>query len=144
MNKIRNLLIVVLSLFLLSGCGTISKVSTLKPGIVQLQINMSDLNYLGDTEINVSYRTYLKFISVIDEVNGAEYNSSDVKIVNLESLNLLFSKQLKRATYKVIEDYPNAAYYQVIYKKTTKDRLFLGSEVKSKALIKAYSFKNEK
>ena len=141
MNKVSKIILVVFLAFLVSSCGTVTRMSTFAPNKVQLQINMSDLNYLGETEISVSYSSYLGLIKSIEEINGVQYNPSDVKIVAIEGLDLKFDNVINKAAYKVVEEYPKATYFQVVYKKTEKNRLFLGNSTKSSAVIRAYSYK---
>jgi hypothetical protein len=145
MNKLKNSIIflsLLLSAVLLNSCGTVTGIRTMNafsPKKVELQLHMSDLVYLGETEVSVVYRTYLGVFSSIDQINGEEYNSSNVKTAKFNSAILRDSK-LDKAAYKVIEQYPDADFYQVVYKKKVIDRLFLGSEVVYTARIQAYSF----
>lgn len=139
MNKIRNILIIVLLAGVLTGCGTLNRTKSFSPNFVQLQINMDDLNYLGETEVSVTYNTYLGIITSIDKVNGEVYNPAEKKIVNLEGLTL--DNQLRKSTYKVVEQFPQATYYQLVYKNKNINRLFLGREVVATARIRAYNFK---
>lgn len=141
MKKIKNIFIIVLLAIVATSCGTVTRMNTLSPDRVELQINMNDLEYLGETEVSVAYDKYVGIFTSINEINGEVYNPAEVQVVNLEGLNFSLEKHLNKATYKVIEDFPQATYYQVIYKKKTKDRLFLGSTVKISAVIRAYSFK---
>jgi hypothetical protein len=130
---------------LLASCVTVthtSKKATFTPDKVELRINISDLKFLGESEITVSYHTYLGFISVIDSINGQPYDPTTVKKTNIEGLGLLnCSKIINRALYKVVEEFPNATYYKVVYNRKVIDRLFLGREIKQTVKIHAYSFK---
>jgi hypothetical protein len=145
MRKLKNSIIVLslfLPAFLLNSCGTVTKTSTrnsFSPDKVELQLHMSDLQYLGETEVSVSYRTYLGLFTSIDRVNGEEYTSTNVKITKFNQ-SILRDRKLDKAAYKVIEEYPTADYFQVVYKKKEIDRLFLGTEVTYTARIQAYSF----
>lgn len=141
MKKIHYTLLSVM-LLALSSCGTLSKTNAFRPDDVQLNINMSDLIYLGQTEVSVSYRTYLGFIRVIDQVNKESYNSFDVQKTSFDKcMSGLLHGPIQKATYKAINDYPEATYFQPIYKTIHKNRLFLGNEVTTTAIIRAYKFK---
>lgn len=129
-------------LLALSSCGTLSKTNAFRPDDVQLNISMNDLIYLGQTEVSVSYRTYLGFIRTIDQVNGETYNSFDVQKTSFDkSMGSLLHGPILKATYKAINDYPEATYFQPVYKKIHKNRLFLGNEIVTTATIRAYKFK---
>jgi len=143
MKKIKYIAISALLVVMFASCGTLTKTSSFTPNNVELQISMNDLNCLGETEVSVSYRTYLGFFSVVDEINGDIYDPTNVKTADLEGfgINLITEKHLNKAAYKVVELYPGAAYYQVVSKTKSKDRLFLGNEVTVTARIRAYSFK---
>lgn len=139
--------IIIYSIILigLTSCGTLSKSNTFHPDDVRLNIQLADLEYLGQTDITATYRTYLGFIKVIDQVNGIDYNSYDAKIVSLDNNSLfgksMLNKTMKKATYKVLEDFPTAVYFQVVRNTKEINRLFLGSEVTTKATIRAYKIK---
>jgi hypothetical protein len=98
------------------------------------------MKLLGETEVSVSYRTYLGLFSTIDQVNGSEYDSKNPTITKLNN-SFLKNRKLEKATYKAIDEFPEADYYQIAYKKTEVVRLFLGNEVKVTARIRAYSFR---
>jgi hypothetical protein len=132
---------------IMGACGTItytSKKTTFAPDKVELRLTISDLNYLGESEITLTYNNYLfGTISSLETINGVAYNPSNVKKTRIEGVNsnLLLDKYVDKALYKVIEEYPNATYYQVVYNQKVVDRLFLGSNVKQTIRIKAYSLK---
>lgn len=151
MNKIiKKLTLSLLFACVLCSCGTvthINKKTTFAPDRVELRINVSDLQYLGESEITLSYYKYLGCIVVIDSINGEAYDPNNVKYTSIQGVNstLHFDKRVSKALYKVVEEYPNATYYQVVYNKKVIDRQFLGgAEVKQTILIKAYALKTEK
>jgi hypothetical protein len=142
MNKLKNNTAIVLllaSVFLLNACGTITK-NTFSPQKVELRANVKDMRLLGETEVSVSYRTYLGLFSTIDQVNGVDYDSDNPTITKLNN-SFFQDRKLEKATYKAIDEFPEADYYQIAYKKIEVVRLFLGSEVKVTARIRAYSFR---
>ncbi len=141
-SKIKLYISFVLTIFLLSSCGTLTKSKTYAPGQVQLNIDMADLEYLGETKIDVTYRTYLGFIRVIDSVNGEVYDQTNIQEAKLCSQigSSLLTGPINKATTKLIKKYPDATYFQPISQTKIKERLFLGSQVTVKALVKAYKF----
>ena len=104
---------------------------------------MDDLEYLGDVRIDMTYRTYLGFIKVIDTVNDEVYDRTNSKEVCLYSQigALPLSNDVNKAAYKVLEQYPDATYFQPVSLTKVKDRLFLGSKNRVEAVVKAYKFK---
>ena len=133
----------ILALFTLSGCGTLTQSKVFAPNKVQLNLGMDDLEYLGDVRIDMTYRTYLGFIKVIDTVNDEVYDRTNSKEVCLYSQigALPLSNDVNKAAYKVLEQYPDATYFQPVSLTKVKDRLFLGSKNRVKAVVKAYKFK---
>jgi hypothetical protein len=133
----------ILALFTLSGCGTLTKSKVFAPNNVQLNLGMDDLEYLGEVKIDMTYRTYLGFIKVIDTVNDEEYDRTNSKEVCLYSQFGVYplSADINKAAYKLVEKYPDATYFQPILLTKVKDRLFLGSKNKIEAVVKAYKFK---
>lgn len=122
----------------MSGVQTTSFV----PDYVRVEANINDYEQLGETTITVESRQYLGFINKIDKINDEDYNFRDVKIVELEGkTNIRLTGDIKKALYKVVEEYPNADYYVPVMKKTEVDRMFLGKYVKKSVTIKAYVLK---
>lgn len=142
MTKI-NYFLIMIGMAFMTSCGTVTKSSVFRPDDIRLNVGMEDLEYLGETEVSVSYSVYLGFISVTDKVNGEDYSYMDKKIIRIESPagNDMRGK-IKKAAYKVVEEYPEATYFMTVYTKTEVDRLFLGREVTKTAKIRAYKFKN--
>ena len=125
----------------LSSCSVVRH-NTYSPNAVQLNLDMDDLQKLGEVEISVEYRTYLGFIRAIDTINGVPY---DGKVINRVSLPSSLAGEMKaplnRAVYKVFEQYPEAEYIVVSNAKSNTERLFLGSEITASAKVLVYKFK---
>ena len=115
------------------------------PDYVRVDANINDYEQLGETTVTIESREYLGFISKIDRINGIDYNFRDVKIVELEgNTNIKLNGNIKKALYKVIDEYPNADYYVPVVKKTEVEKMFLGKYKKESVVIKAYSLKKVK
>ena len=141
MNRIKYLIWVLVAVVCTSCSVTRNRAYI--PSTAQLNIEMSDLEYLGQTEISVDYRTYPGFISRIDQINGEPYDRVERQHANLNgylSAPKLYNK-LGRAASKVTEAFPDATYFIVVRQQKHKTRLFLGADVEVKATVKAYSFK---
>lgn len=137
MNKIKSIMIIVLFALVATGCGTTTRMKTVTAP-ASLQISLDDLNYLGETEISVHYSTYFYILSSVHEVNGEVYSRGNERIVSVNGMNDHF---LNKAGYKLLEEFPQADYFQVVYKEDFKNKLFLGNEIVSKARVRAYSYK---
>lgn len=140
MKKFQFIIIATLAL-ILQSCGTATFNRTFSPQITQLHLLMSDLEYVGETEIEVTYSSYLGFIKNIHTVNGKEYDGTHKQIVRLDPNWNGSMGKLNRATYKVLQKFPEARYFQVLRRTKTKERLFLGSTVTEKAIVRAYKIK---
>lgn len=133
----------ILAIFTLSGCGTLTKSKMFTPGVVQLNLDMDDLEYLGESKIEVTYRKYLGFIKVVDTVNQQAYDRTNEKEVALYSQisSAALSAEVNKAAYKLVEDFPDAVYFQPVTQTKVQERLFLGSLNRVEAVVKAYKFK---
>lgn len=129
----------VAAVFTFASCSIVNKQSY-SPDVTQLNLQMSDLEYLGETEISVVYDTYLGIFTRIDQINGVKYDGKVKEFANLHT-NRPLSRKLVRATPKVLEEFPEANYYIVTRQTVEKQLLFLGSEKVVKATVKAYKIK---
>ena len=128
----------------MASCGTVqtNRPFSIRDTRLRLEMTMDDLQYLGESEISVEYNTYLGFINKIQRINGEEYNPMHTRKLNIPTQGLsLTGVGMKQAAYKVLEDHPEATYFQVIFKRTDKEQLFLGSVKKATAKVRAYSLK---
>lgn len=124
------------------SCGTVQTNKPFTVGDIRLEMSMDDLNYLGESEISVEYDTYLGFITRIQKVNGEEYNPLYTRKLNIPTQGLALSSEgMDLAAYKVLEDFPQAVYFQVVFERTETQKLFLGSVKKTTAKVRAYSLK---
>lgn len=140
--KWYKLLGVLLCVLCMASCGTVQTNKAFTMGDVRLEMTMDDLNYLGESEISVEYNTYLGVITKIQKVNGDLYNPLYTRKLNIPTQGLsLTSIGMDLAAYKVVEDYPSANYFQVVFERTEKEKLFLGSVNKTTARVRAYCLK---
>ena len=137
--KHLNFLYLLMATLLFASCGTTKSDHTYSPDVNRFY--MSDLVYLGETEIEVTYSSYLGLFKKIHTVNGKEYDSSQKKYAYLGG-ETVKSFGLNKATYKVLEQFPEGRYFKIVRRTKTKDRLFLGSESQVKALVRVYKYKN--
>lgn len=141
MKALKYAIISVLALAA-SGC-TVTHNRAFAPAYrVSLEVHPSDVEYLGETEISVEYQSYLGFIRLIEKVNGEVYDRDTLNFSSFGGNGLdqviLSNHFLRRAAYKVFEEYPDATYYMVSREVVQRRRMFLSADVKAKATIRAY------
>ena len=147
MKKIISLILVVVALLSMTSCGSSTHSSTtgLTP---RLEMRMTDLQFLGETEISCEYTTYLGLFKRINKVNGEEYVPGNDFTVSKGSglfnslTSALKGKGMNLAAAKVLSMYPDATYLQVVIDTKKVDRMFLGSVTTRTARVRAYKFKN--
>ena len=141
------LTMITFTVLLFSSCSGLRQVSGVQstsfvPDYVRIEANINDYAQLGESTVTLEYREYLGFINKIDKVNGEDYNFRDVKIIELEGkTNIKLNGDIKKALYKVVEEYPNAVYYVPVMKQTEVERMFLGKYIKESVILKAYKLK---
>lgn len=138
---------VVLPLFMLGSCRGMYQYNTanalrLTPDEVRLNLDMDNFELLGETIISVQTRTYFGIFTKTDSINGESYNFRQVKRTDLKGWNQMkIDRHLRKALYKVVEEFPHADYYVPVFEKTDKERLFLGRYEKKQMTVKAYRFR---
>ena len=143
MKSIKAILFVAI-LAVMTACGTSTRMGTYHAGSTQLNLMMSDLQYLGEAEVEVTYDTYLGVIRKTRTVNGQafDFTHRTTADVNMGVVDGLVGK-LRYAPPAVLNKYPEACYFQVVRHTKTVDHLFLGTEVKETALVRAYKIKDK-
>ena len=118
----------------LTSCG-VMKTNTPGPSpSARLNIDLNQLQYLGEQEITVTFDKYLGIFKKIRTINGEDFDRS----VRVYSYIPNLSPHLYRAASVVYEAFPEADYFIVSRQTSTRTLLFLGSEVEMKATVKAY------
>ena len=84
----------------------------------------------------------LGFITVLDKVNGVEYDRRNQRTAMLkgDGLNIRLAGNLSKALVKVLDEYPGADYYVVTSAKVETNQMFLGKEQTKSMTIKAYRY----
>ena len=121
----------------IASCG-VMKTNVQGPApITQLNIDLDQLEYLGEKEITVTFDKYLGIFKKIRTINGADYDRSVRVYSYIPNLN----PHLYRAAGVVYDAFPQADYFVVSRQTSSRTLLFLGSEVEVKAVVKAYKRK---
>ena len=144
-KSLTRLMAIVLIASVCISCATVSRHNTFKTSTTTNQIKMADLEFLGETEVSVVYRTLFGVFRHIDTVNGQEYDPSDKSYTGLGTsfIDAAYYGPLRKAYGKVLADYPDASYFQVVRVSKKSDRLFLGTDSEVKGVVRAYRFRKD-
>lgn len=111
---------------------------------VRLNISLDDIEYLGESTIRVSTRSYFGCIKQIDMVNGEVFDRHNNTTTSLMgNLDIKLHGDIALAAGKVIQDYPEADYFVPVSYKDEVTNLFLGKLSTKTMVIKAYKYKNK-
>lgn len=117
---------------------------SLTPDFVRLNVDINDFEYLGQTEISVSSRQYIGFIKVIDSINNRPYNYRDIRVTELSGpADINLRNEMKKAAYKVVDEFPEATYYVISNDYKQINRMFLGKKEVHRMEIQAFKYKVE-
>ncbi len=139
--KLLKYIAAVAVLLTATSCGTVSKSRSYSFDEVRLEMGMQDLQYLGEQEISVEYTQYLGFIKTFQKVNGETYDPVNKKELTMPRSCNFRNRNLDKAAYKLVEKFPEAVYFQIVFETKNVDKLFLGSVHKETAKVKAYKLK---
>ena len=149
MKQFKWIIALLVSASLLTSCSNFYTYSSkrsvsLTPDIVRLDVTLDDFEFLGQTEITVSSRKYLGFIKVIDSINNRAYNYRDVRYTELTGpRDVRLPEEMKRAAYKVVDEFPEATYYVITNDYKQINRGFLGKKQTRRMEIQAFKYKVE-
>jgi hypothetical protein len=147
MKQAIKYLVLGLTVILMTSCGGMYNYSTVKstsfsPDFVRLDLKVQDFEYLGETTISADYRFYVGIFRNIDSINGNPYLQRNVEEVTLAGIkDIPLSLIMKRAAYKVLDEYPEADFYVAAHGRKEKQQMFLGQIVKETVTIKAYKLR---
>ena len=114
-----------------------------------VELNLDDIQYLGETEISYEYSRYLFVGTRVISINGELPNNSEKHYVELPTSVLgniwsIFEPNMKRALYKAYLEYPNADYIEITTTNVKTYKMFLGRKIRKSANVKAYKYKYAK
>lgn len=139
--KLLKYILMIAVAIAVTSCGTVSKNRSYSFNEVRLEMGMNDLQYLGEEEISVEYTQYLGVIKSVDKINGVAYNPVDRKELTMPRSCNFRNHMLDKAAYKLVEKFPEAVYFQIVFETKNVDKLFLGSTHKESARVRAYKLK---
>ena len=111
---------------------------------VRLNISLDDIEYLGESTISVSTRTYFGTIKRIDKVNDVIFDRRNNTTTNMVgNLDIKLKGDIALAADKVIKDFPEADYFVPVSYTDEVTNLFLGKLSTKTMVIKAYRYKTK-
>ena len=110
------------------------------------ELNLNDVQYLGETEISYEYSKYLFIGTRVILINEEIPENSNRHYVELPTSGLrniwsIFEPNMKRALYKAYLEFPNADYIEVTKTNVETHKMFLGRKIRKSAIVKAYKYK---
>ena len=117
------------------------RTTSLTPDVVRVNVDLSDVQLLGQTTLTVQTRTYLGIFKHTDFVNGIRYDYRTVTDVKLQGMtDIKLPREMRKAAYKALEEFPEADYFVPVSSKKTVDRMFLGHRTTRTVVVKAYKY----
>lgn len=133
--------------FLLSSCAgtyTANKLRTTSfmPDRVEMKLTLDDFEFIKDTEVSVTYSTYLLGINVLREINEKEASKRTVNSISTYGRTWMpISRNLERALYDVKQDLPEAEIFIPVSEVVETEKMFLGRKVKKTLTVRAYKLR---
>ena len=151
----RNLLKLLIFTFLLSSCAVKHKHQYRAPlGDPRynsyLQLDLDDIETIGEMEISYEFTRYLGFIVRIIGINGERPDKANLHYAypqqtfreNFAILTRLDGKGMRRALYKVYSEFPEATHFQIVSDHYRTHTMFGGKKVKRTSRVKVYKFRD--
>ncbi|MGN1239799.1 MAG: hypothetical protein ACI4TV_02870 [Paludibacteraceae bacterium] len=113
----------------------------IKPDQIRLEVNMSDLQLLGTTTVEMEYKQY-GIITKIYTINGQPYNPRNYSTTSLSAKHGSYVGKMEKALYKVHDEFPGADYVMPTFH--TKEVQYMqggGKIIKETIVVKAYKIK---
>lgn len=115
----------------------------LKPDQVRLNVTMADYEYLGDVTMEVVYKDYGLWRKVVS-INGETYNPRYyTKTTLLFPDRVRMSGLMKKACYKVVETYPDAAYVLPVTYRKEYEHMLAGRNKKEIFTVKVFALRTK-
>jgi hypothetical protein len=108
---------------------------------VKLNVDLNEVEFLGETTITVNSRSYLGIFHRVDKVNGTIFDRRRNTSVNLYGeLDMRIPGDLKFAAEKVLTEFPDADFYAPGVYKEEVNQMFLGRSTMQTMVVKAYKY----
>jgi hypothetical protein len=149
MKKVFNVLIFALFVGLMSACSlgeygsNTVRTMNLTPDVVWIDMSLKDFEFLGEVKVDIKYRTYMEVFKVYDAINGEAYNRRMIRSVRFAGdKGVALSPAIQKATYKVIDKFPNADYYVPVSTDKRVEKMFMGRNTEEVVTFKVYKQRN--
>lgn len=138
---LKFIIFVVVALTATSCVSQRSSKSYFSPDEVRVEMNMDDFEYMGQVSVSAEYKTYGLCVKVIS-LNGETYNPRQYTTTDFSlGRRAKYSKEIRKALYKITETYPEADYIvPTVYNKTI-DHMIGGRIINETLTVKVYRFK---
>lgn len=146
MKKILLILFAICIMGCFNSCNTMRtynemRTTSFTPDLVRMNVNLSDVQLLGQTTLTVQTRTYLGMFKHTDYVNGVRYDYRTVTKVSLHGMtDIKLPREMQKAAYKALEEFPEADYFVPVSAKKEVDWMFLGHRTTHTVVVKAYKY----
>ena len=146
MRKFSLIIVAIAAAFTLSSCGGVrmshkAPSTALAPSSVRVNVDNSKIRCLGEVTVTVNSTVYLGIIRDIKTINGETYDFRNVKTTSLVGKKgFYYPSVLNKATYKVVETYPQADFYEPAYVTKERHSMFLGHTETVTMVIRAYQY----
>jgi hypothetical protein len=146
----NNIILIISSAFIILLTGACSstkknvRTTPFSASEVRLELNASDFNYLGKTEVTYTYRRFFLIFRKLDSLNNQQNHPRVKRIVKFNGIkNISLNRFGKQAAIKATKKFPEADYYVPVNEKKEVEKKFLGRKIKTSIIIKAYKLKHE-
>jgi len=145
-NNIFPKILIVLIALVVSSCGVTTqkamRTTTFMPDYVEMNISLDDFKLIGESEVSVSYNTYVGVFRVINEINGKEVARRTIHNINTYGRTWLpIGGYLRRALYDVAIEYPQADLFIPAYIISEQEKMFGGRKVKKTMKVKVFEIR---
>ena len=146
MNRIYILICLVAAL-VLSSCSGVNKLSHVRttsfnPELVLLELDLDDMQFLGDDEISYTSHSYFGMIAKLDSINNQVAVPRYKEYVSLSGFSdIRLNRYMQQAAIQTIEKYPDADYFVPMHTTKRIQKMFMGRRTKEVMKIGAYKIK---
>jgi len=115
----------------------------MKPDYVRLDMTMADYEYLGDVTMEVVYKHYGLWRKVLT-INGVPYDPRYYTKTDIDfTKTVKMSGLMRKASYKIVEMYPNADYIVPASSRKEYEHMLAGRNIKETMTVKVFGLRTK-
>lgn len=115
----------------------------MKPDYVRLDMTMADYEYLGDVTMEVVYKHYGLWRKVLT-INGVPYDPRYYTKTDIDfTKTVKMSGLMRKASYKIVEMYPNADYIVPASSRKEYEHMLAGRNIKETMTVKVFGMRTK-